>query len=485
MTPWQIATQKANEFRLIHRRTRTGFVGLGQSGKTTLMTAILDRVRKRDGKKEKRRLGEVTHRTGRLPPLPPDPSAFPYDAYLESLTAGQAWPSKTRVATRCAYLHYLEGANVVSKSYADNVIEEHLLLDIPGERVADFTMAGQSFATWSDMLLGEIAKRPEYYGRAEPFFDLTETPHAAADDVIRAYKGVLAEFARSAIPLVTPSSFLIHPAGKYPVNVRDAMPHKLTHEYLVQRGIVGLNEARQFAPLTQAARQANPHLVEAFCPHFEDYRGSIGEAMAQDFYACDNLVVLVDIAAILGSGPKTYHATRNCIKRLLEVLDPGHTGGQYFKDWALTVMTGGRKGVKKIDNVAFVATKADDIHSLQRHRLYDLLRTITVDLLPVGSAARWMHCRSFAVAAIEAAQDAPSPPYVQGYVRRNGVTSATREVLKYPHELPREWPPESRWQEDDFAFGGFVPPPLDTNGSEFWPAFGMDALVEYLGLLRV
>jgi predicted YcjX-like family ATPase len=148
-------------------------------------------------------------------------------------------------------------------------------------------------------------------------------------------------------------------------------------------------------------------------------------------------------------------------------------------------MTGGRKGVKKIDNVAFVATKADVIHSLQRHRLYDLLRTITVDLLPAESAARWMHCRSFAVAAIEAAQDDPSPPYVQGYVRRNGVISETREVLKYPHELPREWPPESRWKEDDFVFGGCVPPPLDSNGSESWPAFGMEALVEYLGLLRV
>jgi predicted YcjX-like family ATPase len=162
MRSWQIPSEKANEFHLIHRRTRTGFVGLGQSGKTTLITAIIDRVRKMDGKTESRTLGTVKHRTGRLPPQPPDPSAFAYDDYFESLTAGQTWPKKTRVATRCAYLHYVEGSNLVIRTYANNVAEEHMLLDIPGERLADFTLAAKSFEDWSDALLREIADKPEY-----------------------------------------------------------------------------------------------------------------------------------------------------------------------------------------------------------------------------------------------------------------------------------------------------------------------------------
>jgi hypothetical protein len=66
-----------------------------------------------------------------------------------SSTAGQTWPKKTHVATRCAYLHYVEGSNFLIRTYTNNVAEEHMLLDIPGERLADFTLAGKSLASLS------------------------------------------------------------------------------------------------------------------------------------------------------------------------------------------------------------------------------------------------------------------------------------------------------------------------------------------------
>jgi hypothetical protein len=74
---------------------------------------------------------------------------------------------------------------------------------------------------------------------------------------------------------------------------------------------------------------------------------------------------------------------------------------------------------------------------------------------------------------------------MKGFVRRQGILSENPMGLPYPHELPGVWPLESTWEEGDFCFGGFAPPPLDINGSEFWPGFGMDALVEYLGLLSI
>lgn len=474
------SVDKVNEFRLVNRKKRTGFVGLGQSGKTVLMTAIIDRVRKLNGKPEGRTFGTVTHRTGRLDPHPPDPRAFPYGSFFQSMTGGNhAWPAKTRVATRCAYLHYVEGDNLFTRNLDGNWAEEHMLLDIPGERLTDFGMSGKSFSEWSDLLLTEIAEFPEYYGPAEPFFDLIETPNAVASEVILAYKRVLAEFARSAIPLVTPSSFLIHPEGLYPKNERDAAPYKLPHDYLVRRGIVGLSESSQFAPLTAAAREVNPHLVAAFEGPYGAYRTSVGEAMAKDFFGCDNLVVLVDIPAILEGGPKTYHATRKCIQRLLAVLDPGHTLDSYLWDSIVG-------GVEKIDNIAIVATKADVIHSSQRHRLGDLLVKLTGDLLPQGSAERWLNLRYFdSVAAVKAAEDMEVAPAMKGFIRKNGVLIDQPQELRPKRDLPKDWPAESGWKAGEYVFGGFLPPPLDANGTEVWPGLGMDPLIAYLGLLSV
>jgi predicted YcjX-like family ATPase len=244
-----------------------------------------------------------------------------------------------------------------------------------------------------------------------------------------------------------------------------------------------MTASAQFAPLTGKARAANPHLLEPFRRHYDAYRESVGEAMAKDFYACDNLVVLIDIAAVLEGGPKTFYATRNCVKQLLTVLDPGLTNDQFLTKIALQIITAGREGAQKIDHVAFVATKADVIHSHHRHRLLALLNAITEDLLPPESGQRWMSHRSFVAAAIQAAEDADPPPRVKGYVRQKGKLEL--QVLPVPLELPTEWPPESGWKEGEYVYGGFEPPPLDKNGTEFWAGFGMDALVEYLGLLSV
>ncbi len=106
---------------------------------------------------------------------------------------------------------------------------------------------------------------------AQDYLSLLDTAGPLDEaSVLTAYKRVLARFTRRLLPLVSPSTFVVHPKGLYP-KAADPPANEMTVEQLVQRGVCGLDEATEFAPLSAQAREASPELAQCFAEPVTPY----------------------------------------------------------------------------------------------------------------------------------------------------------------------------------------------------------------------
>src|SRR5262249_44411876 len=148
---------------------------------------------------------------------------------------------------------------------------------------------------------------------------------------------------------------------------------------------------------------------------FNAYREKLAEPTGAAFYACEHLLYLIDLSAILEGGPAVYHSTRQSIRQALEYLDPGHKSSQKIRDVTMNLITGGRWG-SKISNIGFIATKADRVHNQDRASLLALLKEMTGDLIADAMSKRWLNVEYFYCAAVQATRDHDEYPYLEGYV---------------------------------------------------------------------
>ncbi len=457
-------------------RHRTGVVGLASSGKSTFLVSVIDRIWRLDDTDE-RKLG-FFHFTRHVQQLSPfeDEGGFPYRQYRDYYRT-QQWPDKT-VATseyRCKF--YRTGRHFPGRLAAGMYSEEHTLADIPGERLADFSMAGKSYAEWSDWLLDRLQGNKQYRVFAEEYLRLLEQSTLDELALLNAYKLALANFTRKMLPLVCPSTFLVHEKQLYPKG-GDEPAHMLPVERLASRGVCGLDETTPFFPLSPAARSANPQLAETFAERYDDYYKAITKPLARGFENCDELLVLVDVCAILAGGPDAYYGARWSLQMMLEALDPGCTNTDLLTGFAKALFTGLRLGPSRVRKIGFVATKADVVHSRDRANLRALLKSMTQDLLAAATLRRHLDVDYFYCAAIEAGIDGGEYPRIRGWARR----SADLEYLEFPNSaVPRQWPAETQWEEQRYRFAAPEPPKLDLLGRKPFPSIGMDEIMKFIG----
>jgi uncharacterized protein len=359
--------------------------------------------------------------------------------------------------------------------------EERTFIDIPGERLADFSLARRSYEEWSDYLLEQFAER-RYFTFAQSYLRLVfdGVEDIGEEIILDRYKRVLAHFTRQLIPLVTPSTFLVHETGRYPTRL-EPPAHEQSVEDLVTRRICGLDAERQFAPLPRRLRAAQPELASRFATRFREYRDRLAEPLGAGFSSCDQLLILVDVAAILESGPAVYHGTRQTLRLALEYLDPGSSAGGRLQDVAMRLLTAGRRGAQSVRDLAIIATKADCVHPLDRSNLVPLLKQMTSDLIATAARERPLNVTYFDCAAIKATEGVEYP-WLMGYVDVGGTEPDPPAYFRFPvTPVPGEWPAESAWAETEFAFADPVPPPLDLLGRKPFPGLNMEKVTRFIG----
>lgn len=494
------------------RLRRIGITGSAQAGKTVFLLSLISHLEEGDLKLDSSLRGGHTKRFQKRPCRPgliytllsrlprvgqwfaKERSEFDYAGLRRHLAVGRAWPHKTTDAFffRCRFQRAVNGKNWKNlwrpvASLSDDEIE---FFDFPGERVSDVTMIGQSFAEWSEMMIRTITGDPDKKCSADSFFRAINLDKPIPDAVLAGWKLTLGRLFVGCHTLITPSTFLVDDEGstarervvalrdliKTGGNIDDAAIRERiknlrkcdkssildvpeSAEEFAEACCAGLRD-QEFAPLPEAVRRSAPELAQRFEEHYKSYQKRVVRPFAANLLDCHALIFLVDLADVLGSGVQRLNDTQEMIGKLLECIE--RSRGFFLSLLRGTLnfgrsIFGGKWGF--IDRIAFVASKADRIHPLDRAKLKPLLDDLAGKLTR-NSGPSGVSC--FPCSAVNSTKPLPEERKLVGrplWVTENGqLVPRSRELpeceVPVP-TLPDQWPLE--WKAEAYQFVDFHP----------------------------
>ncbi|HEY1190254.1 MAG TPA: YcjX family protein [Gemmata sp.] len=423
---------------------RVGVVGLYNSGKTVLLTSLINHLQDHDP--DRFPLGKPGTTLRKVTVKEPDPewSAFNYTGYRDALVNNGRWPSKT--LDRSQFVCRFERSDW---TFSDCLLK---LYDLPGERVADAGMLGRDFTGWSERTLNLLVNDTAYRTCSAPFLEAIEKPGATEDELLAAYRLALANLILQFKPLISPSTFLLDTKGRA---ARPAAP-----EVLAESRFSGLDAASQFCPLPARLRTNGSARFEAFSERYNRYVSEVVVPTVSAFRSCTALVVLVDVTMLLAGGVGMYDDNRQIVRDLFEVLAPGES--KVFGPLA--------RGLSKvflphswrpgwITRVAFVAPKLDLVHPLDRDRMQLLTRRMVERFATDRDGLRAQFFNVSSVVSTRALPVEPGGPRALVGTPLRGADGAKippgPERRFTTSELPDDWPVD--WPAMRYTFPEVYP----------------------------
>jgi predicted YcjX-like family ATPase len=430
--------------RLKTTECRVGIVGLYNSGKTVLLTSLINHLQDHDP--DRFPLGTRQTHTRKFAVHSPDSdwAAFNYTGHRDALVNRGAWPAKT--TDRSQFVCQFERSDW---RFSDCLLK---LYDLPGERIADAGMLGRDFTGWSDKMLSLFIDDTAYRTHTAPFLAAIARPNVTEAELLRAYKLSLANLILSFKPLICPSTFLLDIHGK---PARPDAP-----ENLAASRYSGADAASEFCPLPAPLRIPGSPLFETFSSHYQHYVDRIVVPTVLAFRSCTALVVLIDVTMLLAGGVGMYDDNRQIIRDLFDVLSPGeHT---FFGPVA--------RGLSKvflphqwrpgwITRLAFAAPKLDLVHPIDRDRMLLLMRRMVERY---ASDRDGLHYEFFNLSSIVSTKALPLED--RGLRMLVGMPLRDSDGKKIPpgpeqrfavSELPDDWPQE--WPAGRYSFPEVYP----------------------------
>lgn len=423
------------------RDLRIGILGASRSGKSVLLTSILDHLKNYDP--ERLRFSKrVKVRRFREIEVADGIEAFPFQRFRAQLSQEGRWPLKTKSAYRFdCEVEFEDQLKFWPKSLRLQ------WLDFPGERLADIAMGGRNYEEWSDLSWEAYQQHAGDLPALNAFREVCKLPHPSMDELTAAFKRLLVAFSKAYRPLISPSTFLLCVDGTQPV--RGA-----SDEQLVAERPVGVDAASAIVPLPDFARERMPGLKEKFATNYRRYVSEVAEPLFHQLSRCDRVVCAVNIPEILAAGPDTLNDTTELITRFLELsLPSGGLPGKVARQLrnrllAPVLEESWRPG--GIDRVAFVATQADRVLNRDCDRLRNLLQQMLRS--PVRNVAPQLKYQTFTAAAVCAAQTVDNHLVGQLSPADIGNESLSRFSIS---ALPADWP--ERWKGEEFSFPEVYP----------------------------
>ena len=449
-------------------RVRVAVLGSKGSGKTVFLTSLANHLLNHDPARCPLNGWTVT-------PADSDLAAgvasdgiplYPYADARKSLAEGR-WPRKTKDWSVLRLALRLRNG----KRRRDVKLE---VLDLPGERVADFPMLGRSYREWCEWMGhafgGVFGSSDPYKAYCEAAVSATELP-----ELFAAYRRFLAdEYAACSLSL-TPSTVKL---GRDAVSRTGAS----AEEFLANIADVpiGLDAERQFVPLPPACFKSDAPCkkwLKPFERSYNAYRRAVVAPIGDWLEDVNQLFYFVDILGLLQRGPDVYNAEKAFGAQALHMFarpdsaNPLVRGLQWLLDTFLRT---------HIDGATIVATKADLVLSEEnRSRLKNLARRM------FGTALQNLGLDDRHADVISCAAVRTTDEYLREKALGARLDGASDAVTTYQAaDVPDEWPDSAAWGIGDARFG-FQPtfPRFDKREDCAPPHLGLqDIIVRMLSL---
>ena len=431
-------------FRVKTIEARVGVVGLYSTGKTVLLTSLINHLQDHDP--DRFPLGSKETRIRKFTVIPPDGNwtAFNYNGYRDALVNAGTWPAKT--TDRSQFACQFERSDW---RFSDCVLR---LYDLPGERIADAGMLGRDFTGWSERMLSMFVNDTGYRTCSMPFLTAIKKPGVTATELLHAYKLSMAYLILHFKPLISPSTFLLDTHG------RAARPD--TPENLAATRFSGLDAESEFCPLPADLRVPGNPIFGTFAARYAKYVKDVVEPTVLAFKSCTALVVLVDVTMLLAGGVGMYDDSRQIINDLFDVLSPGENKvfGPLLRGLS-TLLLPHQWRPGWITRVAFAAPKMDLVHPADRDRMLTLMRRMVERIAGDRDGLKYDFFNLSSVVSTRALPMAEGGPRVLV-----GTPFRTADGRKIPpgtdqrftvSELPDDWPLE--WPAGKFSFPEVYP----------------------------
>ncbi len=430
--------------RLHTIEARVGVVGTYNTGKTVLLTSLINHLQDHDPDRFK--LGNKPATVRKFTVLPPDPGweAFNYTGHRDRLVNAGSWPAKT--TDRSQYVCRFERSDW---RFSDCVLK---LYDLPGERFADALMLGSDFSAWSERVIAQFRNDTGYRECSRQYLDAIDRDDVTEREILQAYKRALANLILSYKPLISPSTFLLDAKGN--------LARMIPAEELAATRTVGLDAGSEFCPLPPRLRTTGTQPFEDFRARYDQYVERVVKPTILAYKSCTALVVMIDVTMILAGGVGMYDDNRLMLSTLFDVLAPGEhpLWGPLLRGLSNVFLPHHRRP-GGITRVAFVASKLDLVHPADRDRLLMLLRRMTKKLAEDRDGLKYDYFNLSAVVSTRALPAVPGQPRTMiGVPLRD---SHGRKLPPGPEQrftvsqLPDDWPTD--WRHGQFVFPEVYP----------------------------
>ena len=247
---------------------------------------------------------------------------------------------------------------------------------------------------------------------------------------------------------ISPSTFLLDEQGRNLLEVASAIKGRTPSisdanlvEEIIASQYAGLRD-NEFCPLDQAWWSEGVELVCRLESRYDEYRRKVVMPLFSTLTSCDGLIVLVDIAGILASGPKQLNDAHEFAEHLLKALKPSGTIPQW-----LMRKCGLRRRIRRI---ALAASQCDRFHPDDWPMLEVLVRWIAER--PVANVDGVVKADYFACSAVRSTSEVNGGK-LRGVLQCNNqacIEPKEYQVSRIPEkwaDLP-DWP--SSWNPEDF-----------------------------------
>lgn len=443
------------------RRIRIVVLGSKNSGKTVFLTALASNLlNHRNGNRFHLKQWRAFLEEGIRPRDKEEMPDFPYSRYRAGFAKeNPEWPEKTTCAMSVLRLP-LEFRKEGCKDRS-LLIE---LLDVPGERIADLTMAGRSYREWCEWMFEKFASP---YSANVSYLEYLEKAKLCStkEELFGLYKEYLENEYDKYSPWIVPSVVKLTKAGK-------ATQFK---QELHDRAL-GLTPEDQFVPVPIewfGSSHEKRAWTKEFASAYDKYKKAIVEPMSDWLSEADQLVYLVDVLNILKCGPAVYNQEQKFGKAVLGLFAHHKSrivGGAILDYLSSMVKT-------RIKNAYLVVTKRDlatEGMDTNLTRLADELLGQELRGLMKGIGVRNIRT----CAAVDTVASINRSGQEVSYARTSRDRPDTKDYKQV--DVPETWPNGADWKksiaEDTFWYEDTYPL-FDEREDASPPQIGLDDLV--------